>query len=179
MVSAGQRDPLVGAPASLAAMAMPSSLAGLPPTGFGALGGFGGFQPTAALPSMTELEVQHLAAQRRYQSIVGMSVESRMDYIEEMRRQQIIRETQMFSRMGDALLNSGGAGLSPLGASTLLPSTMHAAGLQAGMAAPPLTPAEVELANRLSPNTGQFDPRLLGMLPTNSIPSVVESTNSD
>jgi len=89
VVSAGQREPL-GVSPSIAAVGVPpapsavSSLAGMPPAGLGSLGALGGF-PTQGLASMADLEVQHLAAQRRHdRSILGMSAESRMEYMEEM-----------------------------------------------------------------------------------------------
>ena len=177
IVSAGTRDPLAVAP-----LGVPSaSLGGLQTPGLGSLGGLGAFSGAAAgLPSITELEAQHLAAQQRYRSIAGMNAE--------MRRQQIIRETQMYTRMGDMLLHTGpnaaAAGISPLGASRLL-NPMHLS--SAGLSAPPLTPAEMELANRMSPNGGHAaDARLLDPSPLGGAgrfgttnPSVVENATSD
>jgi hypothetical protein len=158
VVSAGARDPLVGAPLGVSS----ASLGGLPTPGLSSLGGLGAFSGAAAagLPSLNELEAQHLAAQQRYRSIADMNAE--------MRKQQIIRETQMYTRMGDMLLHTGpnaaATGISPLGTSHLF-NPMHLSG--AGMAAPPMTPAEVELAHRMSPSGGAHaaDPRLLGPSP--------------
>ncbi|KAL3931867.1 MAG: hypothetical protein SGBAC_011110 [Bacillariaceae sp.] len=136
IVSAGTRDPL-GVPSSLAMSEIPSAVGISPLTGMrSSLGALGGYRPhhhhhhhhhPPGLNSIADLEAQHVAAQNRYRSIAGMSAKTRMEYYEEMRKQQIIRETQMYSRMGDALLMNGTTpGMPPLGTAGGLLPAMHA-----------------------------------------------------
>jgi len=167
IVSAETSDPLGASPSLAAVAGVPSAvspvssrLGGLPaPVGLGSLGGISGY-PTTTLSSMAELEAQHLAAQRTYHYTSSMSAESRIGYVEEVRRQQeikrqqIIRETQIYIRMGDALLGNPAAapGISLLGTPGLI-APMHAGfPATAGLSHPPMTPAEVELATRLPPS---------------------------
>ncbi|CAJ1950680.1 unnamed protein product [Cylindrotheca closterium] len=135
-------------PSAFAAMAgVPSAIAPRPM----ALGA-GLYPTTPGLSSLVDLEAQHFAAHSRYHSIAGMTAEARMDYMDKMRRQQIIRETQMYARMGDALLMKSAPGMaSALGgtsAAGLHPSTMHA-GLQGAA----LHPSAAGQAYRKVPTT--------------------------
>jgi len=115
----------------------PPSTTGLPP--LHATPGLGGYP--SAPPRLADLEAQHMAAQGRFRSIASMGQESRMDYYgyEQMKKQQIIREIQVYARMGDEILLRNGlpltTRLSDLSSPKLHPPHYH-----------PLDPREAVLA---------------------------------
>ncbi|KAL3938971.1 MAG: hypothetical protein SGBAC_006229 [Bacillariaceae sp.] len=132
MVSAGT---IPGMPTSAGLLpgAMPGASPGAVAGGLPSLGASGLYPPPpagAGDSSLAALEAQRRAALHRYRVLSGMAVarQGDIEYYQNLRREQLLRETRMLQQMGDAALLGGPT---PAGAGSLMPPAADPSSLAA------------------------------------------------